>query len=170
MKLLKYTDIDEKLSEKEEQKKIQDEEEFLTAILLSDFAKVKYYINKGVNVNARSKHVESALRRFCAVDKHLYNKDIIEFLVEHGADVNIRDEDGITPSMWAAIKNNPKLLKYLLENGADFTLKDNRGRDVKYWGKNFRDVMEIAQDPVAYRLRNKLEPTITKVHKNSGIF
>lgn len=49
-------------------------------------------------------------------------------LLEQGADVNARDEDGETVLMKAANRNeNPETIKALLEAGADINARDKRG-------------------------------------------
>lgn len=40
---------------------------------------------------------------------------LIDLLVNHGADVNIRNEKGTTPLFWCAIENRQDLLDYLIE-------------------------------------------------------
>lgn len=57
--------------------------------------------------------------------------DILQYIVERGADVNERSLTGYgyrTPLMYAAERNNLKALEYLLKKGADFRLKDQDGK------------------------------------------
>lgn len=44
--------------------------------------------------------------------------DIVRHLIKLGADVNLKDEVGCTPLMWAARENNISILKLLLDKGA----------------------------------------------------
>src|SRR5438876_10710801 len=48
----------------------------------------------------------------------------VQSLLEGGADVNGRDEEGITPLMQAALNADPDLLKLLLARGADPRAED----------------------------------------------
>jgi ankyrin repeat protein len=54
--------------------------------------------------------------------------DMVQLLVEAGADVNIRDEDGSTSLMCAAEHGHAGIVKYLLHNPeTDVQAKDNDG-------------------------------------------
>ncbi len=74
------------------------------------------------NINARTEYGRSTLMLASA---HNSNKEVIQTLIDNGADVNARDEDGWTALMWASSnKSNPEMVKVLLDNGADL---DARG-------------------------------------------
>ncbi|RKX40217.1 MAG: hypothetical protein DRP64_13000 [Verrucomicrobia bacterium] len=51
----------------------------------------------------------------------------IEKLLSEGVDVNCRGKDGITPLIWATVKQKKKSFKYLLEHGADPNLQVRLG-------------------------------------------
>ncbi len=53
---------------------------------------------------------------------------LARLLVERGADVNIRQEDGFTPLMGAAQHGDVSLVDYLLQHGADPALATDDGR------------------------------------------
>ena len=69
-------------------------------------------------------------------------------LISHGADVNAREEDGVTPLMYASYNGYAKVVEALLDAGADKELKATSG-----WaeGKTALDVarMNIKGDVVA---------------------
>jgi ankyrin repeat protein len=50
--------------------------------------------------------------------------DMCLFLLNHGADINAREGNGLTPLHLAVIHNNYKLTKLLLEHGAKVNVKD----------------------------------------------
>jgi ankyrin repeat protein len=56
------------------------------------------------------------------------NPEAISLLLENGADVNAKDDDGRTALMAAAYNKDPKMISLLLENGADAAITDNNGK------------------------------------------
>lgn len=55
-------------------------------------------------------------------------KDVCEFLIKKGADVNAQSINGVTPLHIAAFRNQLVIAKILLDNGADYNIKDNQDR------------------------------------------
>ena len=49
-------------------------------------------------------------------------------MIENGADVNIKNNYGITALIYAAEHGNLEIVKYLVEKGANVNIKDNHGR------------------------------------------
>ncbi len=57
-------------------------------------------------------------------------------LVDAGADVNVRDWDGLTPlHIGAWFTDNPAVITALLNAGADPKAKDNGGRTPRYYAQ-----------------------------------
>jgi len=85
---------------------------------------VKLLVVKGANVNGGlyQPTIHAGIRSGY--------REIIEFLIQHGADVNAKDEwgRGYTPLQHAAITGNTEIIKLLLEAGADISAKDDRGQ------------------------------------------
>ncbi len=50
----------------------------------------------------------------------------IALLIQQGADLNARDDQGLTPLMVATHTNRPDVVRALLEAGADVNIQDNQ--------------------------------------------
>src|SRR6185295_9897242 len=80
-----------------------------------DTAAVKALLDKGVNVNAKTRYGATALSYAC--DRA--NVELVKLLVERGADVNAKDTFyGEVPLGWALGKGNVEIVKLLLDKGA----------------------------------------------------
>src|SRR5262245_52491638 len=91
-------------------------EEFFAAARKGDVATVKSFLDKGVNVNAKTRYGATALSYAC--DRG--NVELIKLLIDRGADVNARDTFyGEVPLGWALSKGNAEVVKLLLEKGAN---------------------------------------------------
>merc|ERR1711862_759941 len=72
------------------------------AVLGGNAAAVLYFIQNGINVNARNVFGETALH-WCGKEG---NFELVQVLLDNGADLNLDDIDGNTPVHWAAEYNN----------------------------------------------------------------
>lgn len=89
-------------------------EEILAATRKGDVEKVKALLEKGADVNAKSRYGATPL--FFACDRS--NAEMVKLLLEKGADVNIKDTFyGATPLGWALGKGNPDIIRMLIEKG-----------------------------------------------------
>jgi Ankyrin repeats (3 copies)/Domain of unknown function (DUF3471) len=90
-------------------------EEFFAAARKGDAAAVKEFLDKGVNVNAKTRYGATALSYAC--DKgHI---EVVRLLIERGADVNSKDTFyGEVPLGWALSHGHVEVVKLLLEKGA----------------------------------------------------
>jgi ankyrin repeat protein len=54
----------------------------------------------------------------------LNNLEVLYYIVENGADVNLLNYDGNTPLLMAIEQQNLEIIQYLVENGADVNLEN----------------------------------------------
>jgi ankyrin repeat protein len=90
---------------------------------------VDAFLSRGANVNAASRN-----RTFARGVKPIHSASarvrtsILMRLVESGADVNARDDDGNTALMSAAANGSAELVKIILAAGADTSARNNFGQ------------------------------------------
>jgi ankyrin repeat protein len=71
------------------------------------------------------------------------NKDVVELLLSHGADVNAKDNKlGYTPLHWAVRADNKDVAELLLSHGADVNAKNKHGETPLHKADN-KDVVEL---------------------------
>jgi membrane protease YdiL (CAAX protease family) len=96
----------------------------VSAASRGDVPRAQYLIEMGADVNAvyNSKGVT-------ALEEAAYRSypEMVRFLLEKGANPNVKDMDGQTPLILAAEKNQLESIKLLLARGADLNWKNERG-------------------------------------------
>lgn len=92
------------------------------AIAMGELDKVKEELEKGANVNTLAGDGLSALQWSLAAAT-----DILELLLDNGADPNIESVEGATAIMNAVQSNQMEHLKILMEHKADVNKQDNNG-------------------------------------------
>lgn len=95
----------------------QDQNEaFFAAARKGDTAAVKAFLDKGVDVNSKTKYGATALSFAC--DRG--NVEMVKLLLDRGADPNVKDTFyGEVPMGWALSHNYLEVVKLLLQKGAD---------------------------------------------------
>jgi ankyrin repeat protein len=94
-------------------------EQLLAAARKGDPALARTLIEKGADVNAKTRYGATPLSYAC--DRG--NVELVRLLIEKGANVDVKDTFyGATPIIWAAQKGHADVVKLLLEKGA-------KGRD-----------------------------------------
>jgi ankyrin repeat protein len=93
----------------------------LNAAKSGDIAQVKALMDAGnVDANVIDSFQNSAL--MMAVDnKHLH---VAEYLLQHGADIQLDNKYGYTPLMQAVMRNDAKMVSMLLDKGAKIDQKN----------------------------------------------
>ncbi|XP_067037370.1 transient receptor potential cation channel subfamily A member 1-like isoform X2 [Acropora muricata] len=77
----------------------------------------------------------------CSMFNHV---GVVQFLVDHGVDLNPRDRERCTPLLLAAAHGCSAVVSLLLENGADVTCEDEKRRTALHWA--------VGQDKTIERL------------------
>jgi ankyrin repeat protein len=77
--------------------------------------------------------------------------EIARLLIDHGADVNWIDGEGVTPLILAAFKDHPDLSQLLLDHGADPSVIDQ-------WNRTALDyaLRRGETDPIVQQLMQQL--------------
>jgi ankyrin repeat protein len=97
---------------------------FMDAVKQSKFDKIRSAIANGIDINTFSEEGKTALH----IAAEWGNIEMIRFLIEAGANCEIRDEIfGLTPLMTAAHHNLPEVIAALLEGGADVNAVEEDG-------------------------------------------
>ena len=100
-----------------------DEKTFIEACYHRNLDEVSLELNKGVNINIRSRYGTTALGWACR-RSHL---DLASLLLDRGADPNIADSTGVTPLMIAVKDGDINLMRLLLDKGADVNMSNIDG-------------------------------------------
>ena len=93
----------------------------LNAAKTGDLAQVKVLMSAGdVDANVIDSFQNSAL--LMAVDNR--HREVAEYLLEHGADIQLDNKYGYTPLMQAVMRNDAKMVALLLDKGAKIDQKN----------------------------------------------
>lgn len=111
-----------------------DELNFLTpihwAVLKKDFELIEILLKDGESIDALNAEGQTALQY--AVTINNISQEMIQFLIEKGANVNVRGKSQNTPLLLAVINNKFEIVKILLKNGADQNIKNHWGTPLEY--------------------------------------
>jgi ankyrin repeat protein len=71
--------------------------------------------------------------------------DVIQHLINNGADVNIRDNFGYTALIWASFYGHIDIVRLLIDAGADVNASANDGWTALAWAEwnNNTDIVEL---------------------------
>ena len=99
---------------------------------------IEAFVDAGVEINARDDHNNIALHR--AVNTITAHANKVRTLIKHGADIEARDNDGMTPLMLAATFGQYDIVRELLASGANrhatvAPQDPNDRRDALYYAK-----------------------------------
>ncbi len=120
---------------------------YIIAILIQackygDINILKYFFNNTSDLNIDLIYYEvynkkSTMLLYSVEYEHL---DIVEYLLENGADVNLSNQSGITPLMRAILTKNIDLIKCILKYDIDINKTDNNGETALVKAAIFDDI------------------------------
>ncbi len=79
---------------------------------------------KNNNVNAKDNYEETPLM---SALRNNSNKEVIQVLIDAGADVHARYKDGWSLLMWASMNKNKEVIQFLLDNDVDVNARGEDG-------------------------------------------
>jgi ankyrin repeat protein len=94
------------------------------------------------------------------------NWALVQSLVQNGANVNERDEEGNTAFHFAIYAGNIDLAKFLLNNGADTNAQNNEGLT----GLNFATLLMVSPQIVEFLLNNGADTNIKGKNGNTALY
>jgi ankyrin repeat protein len=98
------------------------EDLFIQAVKDNDIRSVKKYIGQGINPNYKDTHERTALMWAVMYGYH----DLVRFLLDHGADIAVRQEHAnFIPLLTAAENGDLELVKLFLDRGVDVNMQDH---------------------------------------------
>ncbi|XP_066457236.1 fibronectin type 3 and ankyrin repeat domains protein 1 [Eleutherodactylus coqui] len=107
---------------------------------------IEWMISDGCEVDSRDSGSKwTPLMRVSAVTG---NTHVARRLIAAGADVNVKDKDGKTPLMVAALNNHERLVRLLIEKGADCSITNEYGIGIAEMAKAFnrQNMVVILED------------------------
>lgn len=91
-------------------------DEWITLLKANDYLGIKKYIKSGGNPNEVEENGESVI---CFALRYHCDEEIIDLLIESGADVNHTDNEGVSVFDVAVTYNNLSLIERLIKSGFD---------------------------------------------------
>jgi len=108
-------------------------EEFEKIVYDNDFELFKSMVKELDDINIQNKYGWTLLHISIRRDR----TDMVNFLLDNGADINKVDGVGWTPLMEAIMDNMPSLCKLLVDRGADKSIANDRGATAPMLAQKF---------------------------------
>jgi len=115
------------------------------AVLAGNLEEVKKLVSSGADVNAlyideATPDEGTALLLAVKNDDH----DIVAYLLENGANIEIKDVNGLTALHLAVVADRKDITELLLSKGANIKATDNSKRTTLHWASLATDDRELA--------------------------
>jgi hypothetical protein len=131
-----------------------------------NLADVKKALDKSANINALSSLYDYSSYYYSALGSAAGRGhfSIVRYLIEQGANINIRDSDGFTPLIKAMIGRHFEIVRYLVERGADVNFGDKDGRTPLIYASSNGNL-----DMVKYFVENRANLNARDVYGRSAL-
>jgi len=104
------------------QKATESAQQLMEAAATGDAERVRHLLESGGNPNAKRKGITV----FGAAAQNGHNH-IVELMLDHGTDVNVKDDSGATALAWAALAGKIEVVRSLINEGATIDAKASDG-------------------------------------------
>lgn len=101
--------------------------ELLLHTVRDDVNLAKFFVAHGLDVNKIDAHLRTPLIEALTVNREA-NVDVVQYLIDEGANVNYVGWQGTTPLHVACVYFNLESIRILLEAGADYNVVDGDGK------------------------------------------
>jgi ankyrin repeat protein len=91
-------------------------EQWITLLKANDYLGIKKYLKSGGNPNAEEENGESVI---CFAMRYHCDSEILDLLIENGADLNHIDNEGVSVFDVAVTYNVLAIIERLIDNGFD---------------------------------------------------
>jgi ankyrin repeat protein len=95
------------------------EASFEDAIKRGDAEDVRRLLGRGIDVDMRDRHGQTALM----LAAHAGHREVVEALIAHGANLNVTAKYGLTALMLAIIAGHANIARLLADGGTDLSLR-----------------------------------------------
>jgi len=85
---------------------------------------IKLLVSKGADIQAQDSYPESTKLHWACIEG---DKDVVEFLISKGAEVDRKNKRGQTPLWLAASYGHREIVELLIKKGANINVSNNRG-------------------------------------------
>lgn len=160
-----------------------EESPFEAAVMIETLHIIEAFLNNGVQANVKDTKGNTILHRAVTSEHYAkgfgtynYNrahyKEVIDLLVQKGANINEANHKGVTPLMVAASDDKVESIKALIEHGVDVNAKDSQGNTALHYAVErgrldaFRAL--IACKTLAINAQNKQGQTVLHLAANKS--
>jgi len=110
-----------------------------------DIDAVRTLLDGGADVNFLSRNTSSTPLLEATAHAADRSLDMVQLLVERGADVNLRPPGRYSALMRAVRYKSPRTIAYLLEHGADVNVRTDKGESALDWANQVGNAAIIEQ-------------------------